>query len=150
MWEGEQLVTLPALSVLAGVAAGLLGIGGGMVTSPLMLGLGVNPMVSAATASFMVLFTSSSTSLQFVIAGMLRADFALWYAAVGMVATAGGQLLADYYIRKTGRQSAIVLLVGLVIGLSCVAMGGVGLLTALEQAATGEWEAFHFQPLCHP
>lgn len=36
----------------------LLGIGGGMITGPLLLEMGVLSQVTAATSSFMVLFTS--------------------------------------------------------------------------------------------
>ena len=105
VWEGSQLVVLPAFCVVAGVAAGLLGIGGGMVTGPLLLALGVNPAVAVATSGFMVLFTSSCTTIQFVVAGMLRADFAIWYGGVGMLATVVGQSFAGCYIRMYSRQS---------------------------------------------
>ena len=87
-------MVLPAFCVVAGVAAGLLGIGGGMVTGPLLLALGVNPAVAVATSGFMVLFTSSCTTIHFVVAGMLRADFAIWYGGVGMLATVVGQSFA--------------------------------------------------------
>jgi len=39
--------------------AGLLGIGGGMIVSPLLLELGVHPLVAAATSSLMVGLCSS-------------------------------------------------------------------------------------------
>lgn len=40
------------------------GIGGGMIKGPLMLEMGMIPQVSAATAAFMILFTSSATTAQ--------------------------------------------------------------------------------------
>jgi hypothetical protein len=39
-WTPRSIIALPAMSVLAGVAAGFLGIGGGMVKGPLMLEMG--------------------------------------------------------------------------------------------------------------
>jgi len=47
--------------------AGLLGIGGGLILGPLLLQLNIHPMVSTATSNFLVLFTASSTSIQFII-----------------------------------------------------------------------------------
>ncbi len=44
--------------------AGLLGIGGGMVQSPLMLDMGMLPEVQKATAATMILFTASSAAIQ--------------------------------------------------------------------------------------
>jgi uncharacterized membrane protein YfcA len=47
----------------AGLGAGMLGIGGGLILGPFMLTLGINPHVSAATSSFMIVFTSSIAML---------------------------------------------------------------------------------------
>mmetsp|Transcript_11577 Transcript_11577/g.21219 ORF Transcript_11577/g.21219 Transcript_11577/m.21219 type:complete len:88 (-) Transcript_11577:213-476(-) len=66
----------------AGVSAGLLGIGGGMVQSPLMLEMGMLPEVQRATSATMILFTASSAALQFLAAGAfpgsLQYDYAIW------------------------------------------------------------------------
>ena len=45
-----RILKFPAIASIAGVLAGLLGIGGGMVVSPLFIELGVLPMVAAATS----------------------------------------------------------------------------------------------------
>ncbi|ETV72616.1 hypothetical protein, variant [Aphanomyces astaci] len=62
-------VVFPAYCIVAGIAAGLLGIGGGMVKGPVMLENGILPPVQSSSASFMILFTSSATTLLFSIAG---------------------------------------------------------------------------------
>ena len=113
-----------------------------------MLELGVLPRVSAATAALMVLFTSA----QFIIAGRLRLDYALWYGGVGALATVVGQSAASWYIRKYNRQSVIILSLALVIGVSAVAMGLVGLVEAAQAALTEDrvwhWDAFYLHDLC--
>jgi hypothetical protein len=73
-WSTRNTVAYPLLVFLAGVAAGLLGIGGGLVLGPMLLEMNVPPRVAAATSSFMVLFTASCTSAQF---GALASTFAL-------------------------------------------------------------------------
>jgi uncharacterized membrane protein YfcA len=53
-------VTIYVLLFLAtGVVSGVLGIGGGLLKSPLMLELGALPVVAAATVPFMVVCESS-------------------------------------------------------------------------------------------
>lgn len=47
----------------AGVAAGVVGIGGGMVLGPIMLSEGISPQVTTAVNSTLVLFASSSAAL---------------------------------------------------------------------------------------
>ena len=46
-------------SLTAGMLAGMLGIGGGMVINPLLLELGMKASVVASTTGFTILFTSS-------------------------------------------------------------------------------------------
>lgn len=49
--------------MLADINAGLLGIGGGMIVSPLLLELGVHPLVAASTSSLMVWLQFTAKSL---------------------------------------------------------------------------------------
>lgn len=57
-WNKKTVVFVQLMAVTSGVASGLLGVGGGFILGPFMLSLGVNPQVSTATSSFMVLTTS--------------------------------------------------------------------------------------------
>lgn len=66
-WNTKLLIKFPIYSFISGVMAGLLGIGGGLILGPLLLELGLHPVVSTATSNFLVLFTSSSTSIQFIL-----------------------------------------------------------------------------------
>lgn len=67
-WDAPMIfVKFPLYSFLSGLMAGLLGIGGGLILGPLLLELGLHPVVSTATSNFLVLFTSSSTSIQFIL-----------------------------------------------------------------------------------
>ena len=49
-WTRDTTLQYPTVAIGAGVAAGLLGIGGGMVLGPLLVALGCDPMATAATS----------------------------------------------------------------------------------------------------
>jgi uncharacterized membrane protein YfcA len=66
-WNNNIFIKFPCYSFISGLMAGLLGIGGGLILGPLLLELGLHPIVSTATSNFLVLFTSSSTSIQFIL-----------------------------------------------------------------------------------
>ena len=55
--QGE-FVMLGGMISVAGVAAGLLGIGGGMILGPIFVALDFQPQVGTATTGFMILFTA--------------------------------------------------------------------------------------------
>eukprot|EP00301_Raphidiophrys_heterophryoidea_P009263 c13630_g1_i1.p1 GENE.c13630_g1_i1~~c13630_g1_i1.p1 ORF type:complete len:502 (+),score=124.13 c13630_g1_i1:35-1507(+) len=148
-WDYRNSLVYPTLCTLAGIAAGLLGIGGGMVKSPLMLEMGMLPEVTAATSIFMILFTSSSTTMQFLVLGMLRLDYSLWYGGVGMVGAYMGQIVTDMIIKKYGRASVVVFAVSLVTGLSALVMGVEGIIGAVSDVHHERWDQLAFHTLCH-
>jgi len=122
-WNERNTTIYPLLSTLAGLAAGMFGIGGGMVTAPLMLALGVHPQVSSATSACMILFTSSTSALCFLIFGYLKSDYAIFCLVLGFVSTLIGQTAMSALLGKTGRSSYIAFCIGGVIAISAVAMG---------------------------
>ena len=71
---------------LSGIGAGTLGIGGGMILNPILLSMGFEVEVAAAISGYTVLFTASSTTSQFAIAGAINLGQAfvfLIFSAVG-------------------------------------------------------------------
>jgi len=111
---------------------GLLGIGGGMIVSPLLLELGVLPRVAAGTSALAVLVTSSSAVLQFVILGMLDQTYMFFYMAVGVAGTFIGQTMVDFAVKKYGRSSVVVFAVAIVIGCAVILMGFQGIVDVVN------------------
>jgi uncharacterized membrane protein YfcA len=100
--------------------AGMLGIGGGLILGPLLLELGIDPLVSTATSNFMVLFTSSSTSIQFIIAGMMNFDYGLICTVCSTVGSFIGTLAIQRLVHKTGRTSYLIFVLSIVLAVSTI------------------------------
>merc|ERR1719162_2153842 len=81
------------MAVVTGCLAGLVGIGGGLVFSPFFLVLGLDPLVAVGTSSTCVLFTSTSTTMQYALSGRIGFSLALIYGLVCLVASAQGSWL---------------------------------------------------------
>lgn len=60
-------IKFPFIGLFIGTLSGLLGIGGGLFLCPILLIMGVNPITATCTSNFLMLFTSSSTSIQFFL-----------------------------------------------------------------------------------
>jgi uncharacterized membrane protein YfcA len=146
LWSPRSTLVYPLLCSVAGLCAGLFGIGGGVVKAPLMIELGLLPQVASATSAYMIFFTSASATLQFAMLGELRAGYACALFAAGLLGTAVGQHVVSALVRRSGRASLIVLIIALVIGGSTVVMSVAGLLDVLSELADGRSQGF--QPLC--
>lgn len=53
-WNSRNTVLYPWFAFAAGLAAGMMGVGAGVVIGPLLLELGMRPETGAATTAFMI------------------------------------------------------------------------------------------------
>lgn len=142
-WNDTTTIKYPLICSLAGLFAGLFGIGGGIVKGPLMIAMGVQAEVSSATAAFMIFFTASSATLSYALFGLLTLDYAAVFFTMGFVATYVGQYGVKRMVRATGHPSIIALIIGLTVAVSTVLMGYHGLETILHNP--NPWSS---PPLC--
>ena len=88
-------VALVAFGVLAGVASGLLGVGGGTLMVPfLTLAVGLSQHAAEATSLLVILPTAISGTLALRRRGIGDAGLALRFGAFGAIGAVGGALLA--------------------------------------------------------
>ncbi|KAF4693693.1 Scaffold-type E3 ligase [Perkinsus olseni] len=143
-WEGScsdsnsgMKQGLPSLDCFAGVCAGCLGIGGGLIKGPLLLYLGMAPQAATATSIWMILFTSSSTSFQFALLGRLCP---LPSVAVWLLSFSGawmGSRIVVKRLQESGRQSTVALLMAALVLASMLCMMAVSIHDHLPGKAGG-------------
>jgi uncharacterized membrane protein YfcA len=122
-WDSTTTITYPLICTVAGLFAGLFGVGGGIVKGPLMLEMGVNPSVAAATAATMIFFTTSAACVSFAMFGLLELEYGFTGFCMGLVCTAVGQAGINVWMKNAKRQSPPVLSIGAVMALSTMLVG---------------------------
>lgn len=119
-WTKDLIIKYPLYALSAGVLSGLLGIGGGLILGPLFLELGIHPLVSSATSNFLVVFICSSTTLQYIILGMMNFNYGIVCVILSTLGSYVGTYLIQKYIEKTKRNSIIVFILAAVLFISTV------------------------------
>lgn len=122
-WDERATVRYPAICSTAGLCAGMFGIGGGIVKGPLMLEMGVLAPVTSATSATMILFTSAGASVSYLLFQQLNLHYGIVLFCLGMVFTMIGQIALSKVVKASGRNSLIILIIGVTVALSAVAMG---------------------------
>lgn len=142
----KQLAGMVGGGIGGGIVSAFLGVGGGVVIGPLLLDLGLIPQVSTATSSFMILFTSSSSSFQYVLMGKIPPAFMAWYFMVGFFSAIVGQLFVVWLVKKTGKQSFVNFMLAAVIIISTLAMIILLVVQFVGDVKQGKYLGFH--PIC--
>ncbi|XP_010314287.2 sulfite exporter TauE/SafE family protein 3 isoform X2 [Solanum lycopersicum] len=141
-WKVHQLILYCCCGILAGIVGGLLGLGGGFILGPLFLELGIPPQVSSATATFVMIFSSSMSVIQYYLIGRFPVPYALYFVAVATVAALVGQHVVRKIISIVGRASVIIFILAFTIFVSALSLGGVGIADTIRMIKEGQYMGF--------
>lgn len=145
-WDSWNTIKYPLICAIAGLLAGLFGVGGGIVKGPLMLEMGIMPAVAAASAAAMILYTSAAASISFMVFGLLDKTYGAIFFTLGIIGTTFGQCVVSRWSARHKRQSPTVLSIGLVIVLSSFF---IGVNTAVTSAGLSLEELLRTHSLCN-
>jgi uncharacterized membrane protein YfcA len=98
----------------------MIGLGGGVIKGPLLIEMGCEPSVVAATSTTMILFTSLTALSSYVGYGNIKIDYALLLFFIGALSSCVSHLVS----RGTPGSSAslITLTMGIVTAISAILM----------------------------
>ncbi len=145
-WTRKRTALVSTTSTLAGLMASLVGIGGAMILSPIMIELGVLPEVIVATSSFMICFTTIGSIIQFLVLGQLPYDYGLALFLMGLITSFIGQKGIRYLVNKYQKKSLIILIIGTLIVIASVLLLITGTINIIDTVKSGE--EMGFKSLC--
>ncbi|CAD6214357.1 unnamed protein product [Miscanthus lutarioriparius] len=122
-WSPAQLIFCAFCGLLGGTVGGLLGSGGGFILGPLLLELGCIPQVASATATFVMMFSSSLSVVEFYFLHRFPLPFAGYLIFISILAGFWGQCLVRKIVHVLKRASVIVFILSSVIFASALTMG---------------------------
>ncbi|CAI9097857.1 OLC1v1034370C1 [Oldenlandia corymbosa var. corymbosa] len=122
-WTVPNLAFCALCGILGGTVGGLLGSGGGFILGPLLLEIGVIPQVASATATFVMMFSSSLSVVEFYLLKRFPIPYALYMMGVSVLAGFWGQFFIRKLVAILKRASIIVFILSGVIFASALTMG---------------------------
>lgn len=144
LWDPQKTRFYAFFTFVAGIVAGLIGIGGGMVLGPLMLVMGIYPRVSTATTATMIVLTSSSVAILYVTSGLVPILYAVTFFCTCFTGALIGKTKIDAYVKKTGKSSILIFLLATIIALATLFALGI----ALMRLNNNDWCFPGFKSFC--
>ncbi|KAJ4978168.1 hypothetical protein NE237_008948 [Protea cynaroides] len=141
-WTAMNLTFCAFCGILGGTVGGLLGSGGGFILGPLLLEIGVIPQVASATATFVMMFSSSLSVVEFYLLKRFPIPFALYLISISVLAGFWGQLIVRKLVAVLKRASIIVFILSAVIFASALTMGIIGVEKSMTMIREHEYMGF--------
>ena len=95
---GRPLVKLLSVGFCGGMAAGALGLGGGVIYLPYFLSVGAAPKVASSNAAYLVCMASFARCFLYFINDDLDLYYGLWIGLWALVGATIGIMLTNWYM----------------------------------------------------
>ncbi|KVH90507.1 Transmembrane protein TauE like protein [Cynara cardunculus var. scolymus] len=141
-WTAPHLTFCALCGILGGTVGGLLGSGGGFILGPLLLEIGVIPQVASATATFVMMFSSSLSVVEFYLLNRFPIPHALYLMSVSILAGFWGQFFIRKLVAFLKRASIIIFILSGVIFASALTMGVIGIDRSIRMIQNHEFMGF--------
>jgi uncharacterized membrane protein YfcA len=121
-WDAENRppIVFPLVGLAGGICSSLFGIGGGLITVPFLLHIGIDSEVAVAISSTCVLLASASTSLQYLFIGRVAVLVGLFLAVFGIASSISAAYTTRFLMRVAKRPYLIHVIVACAVSLSAI------------------------------
>jgi len=136
-WNEWHLCIIWIIVLVIGVVAGMVGLGGGILIIPILLELKIHPQTAAATATFMVLFSSTIAAVTFGLADSLNLEYTAVYGPVCLVGGFIGVFVLSGIVKKLHRASLVTTMMAVLIIISAGLVAGFAGREAVEGVIQG-------------
>jgi uncharacterized membrane protein YfcA len=141
VWNIKNIIKFIIIGSVTGILSTYMGIGGGMLTTPVMINVGMIPEVVVATSSVSTFFSSMISVLNYIVNGKLLWDYGIIFSISSAFGSIIGLCLSNYILKKYKRQSIIIFIVSLILFTSTI-------LLIINAVTKSDISNFEFKNIC--
>ena len=120
VWDFYNILRFICIASVTGLLSTYMGIGGGMLITPIMIQVGMIPEVVVATSAVSTLFSSMITTINYAIEGKLLWQYGIWFSIISAIGSYFGLIMSDLILKRFKRQSIIIFFVSLILFTSII------------------------------
>ena len=140
----ENIFMLGSAALQAGFLGGMLGLGGGVILTPIWLSLGFDAQVTTATSIVAVIFTSFTSTFTVVLNGLVDWQEISFFFPLSFISSFVIAIALKKIIDKTGRKSILLIILIIKISIAIIALPTLTILRIIE-TGTG---IYNFNSFC--
>ena len=105
-------------SFMSGFVGQIFGLGGAFIYGPLLITIGVNPLVSASTCLYMMIFTTGVSMFMFFIYGNLNVSYMLFLAIWTVTGVLLGVCATKHIMKRYNRPSLVAFALAIAVAIA--------------------------------
>ena len=141
----QSTIRIVVLTVFAGIVSSMVGIGGGMVTNPILLGMGLDPKATSSTSTFLIMTTALASTFIYILSGQLNVSYAICMGVPCTLSAYFGSEQILNYINRTHKNS---ILLSIMLWFLIISMVVILFKTYFELKESGDLNIFKLKPYC--
>lgn len=122
LWNSKKVRILALASCASGLCSTYLGIGPGIILSPVLFSIGMTPKTLVVSAPLFMMYDTAIAIIQFIIVHRIKYQYAAFALTASSIGTLIGIIINKYIIDKFKKQYLIVFLLALLIMCSAVSL----------------------------
>ena len=115
VWNDKNIYTFTFIGSITGVLSTYMGIGGGMITTPVMIQIGMIPEVVIGSSAVTTFLSSLISVVNYVVAGTLVVPYAVYFAILSSMGSFVGIGISAILLTRLKRQSVIIFVVSFIL-----------------------------------
>lgn len=136
-WDKKNVKKGLLIGLFIGFSSAILGVGGAVVTGPLLIELGFDAREATFTATFIAVFTSISGALQYIFAGLVQMDYLFCCLSIGLVGLWIGMKHILDYVKRTNKTSIIMQTLAFCVGVAMILVALPGAQKTFQDYQSG-------------
>ena len=120
-----NLFKIVSIATITGILSTFLGIGGGMIMTPILNSLGMLPEVVSATSSVTTFFSAIISTIQYIGSDIILPYYSIYFFIIGSIGGLIGTKFTKFIVEFLNNRYLVLVILSFLIGSSCLLLTGI-------------------------
>ena len=123
----QENIYLVGISTFTGIVSTFLGIGGGMIMTPILNSLGMLPEVVSATSSVTTFFSAIISIIQYMGGDLILPYYSIYFFFCGAIGGYMGANFTRFIVEFLNNRYLVLIILSVLVGTSCLLLSGINI-----------------------
>ncbi len=126
-YNQDNIFKIVGISIITGIISTFLGIGGGMIMTPILNSLGMLPEVVSATSSITTFFSAIISMTQYMGGDLILPYYSIYFFITGAIGGFLGANLTRVIVEFLQNRFLVLMILSFLVAVSCLLLTGINI-----------------------